>query len=709
MGQANTQQQSAGGLVATTSTQMRLSGVPLLVARAVWLALVIPSLGLTVASFPIYDQRLQRACVDPTTCNIVGALTAKGLHAMATLGISASGYAAFFTSFWAVIFVVWCGVGFLIFWRRSDDGMALLVAFFLVLFNTEPTTSALAVTSPILTFLVVLMGLFGQVSLWLFLLLFPNGRLVSRWMGLIIPFVILQAILSVAPPTSVLSQNNWPGWFNGLMALLIDGSIIVSQIYRYRRVSTRIERQQIKWVAFAITIVVAGFLVFGGLFNVVFPVVQQPDSPYSLIQLAYPLLLLSLPVCIGIAILRYRLWDIDLIIKRTLVYSILTAVVVGLYVLVVGYLGALFHTGSSLVISLLATGLVAVLFQPLRGLLQRGVNRLLYGQRDEPYTVITRLSRRLRETLEPEAVLSTIVETVAQALKLPYVAILWKQEENFQLAASYGTPAGEPLALPLVYQAETIGQLQLAPRAPGETFTPADVRLLDELARQAGLATHAVRMATDLQKARERLVLAREEERRRLRRDLHDGVGPTLASLSQRIDTASHLIKSDPDAAIAQLNNLKVQVRSTLADIRRVVYALRPPVLDELGLVSAIREHVTHLQGVNGLSISVDAPADVPELSAAVEVAAYRIALEALTNVERHAHARHCLVRLELASEQFLCLSISDDGRGLPGDYQAGVGIASMRERTAELGGDCALTAEPGGGTHVQVRLPLKS
>ena len=709
MNQANTQQQSTSGLVATKPTQTRLSGVPLLMARVMWLALVIPSLGLTVVSFPVYDQRLQKACVDPTTCNIAGALTAKGLHTLAAFGVSASGYAAFYTIFWVAIFVIWCGVGFLVFWRRSDDGMAQLSAFFLVLFNAGPTTSVLSITYPVLTFPVVLMDLLGQVSLWLFFLLFPNGRLVPRWMGLVIPLGIVQAVLLVAPPTSLFSQNHWPGWFNGLLALVTDGSIIVSQIYRYRRVSTRIERQQMKWVAFAITMVVTGFLVFGALFNVLFPAVQQPDSPYSLIQLAYPFLLLLLPVCIGIAILRYRLWDIDLIIKRTLVYGILSACVVGLYVLVVGYLGAVFHTGSSLVISLLATGLVAVLFQPLRGLLQRGVNRLLYGQRDEPYTVITRLSRRLKETLEPDAVLSTVVETVAQALKLPYVAILWKQEETFQLAASYGAPVGEPLTLPLVYQAETIGQLQLTPRAPGETFTPADVRLLDELARQAGLAAHAVRLATDLQKARERLVLAREEERRRLRRDLHDGVGPTLASLSQRIDTACHLVKSDPEAAIAQLCNLKVQVRSTVADIRRVVYALRPPVLDELGLVSAIHEHVMRLQGINGLHISVEAPADVPPLPAAVEVAAYRIALEALTNVERHAHAQHCLVRLELAGGQSLGLSISDDGRGLPGDYQAGVGIASMRERAAELGGDCTLTAQPGGGTSVQVRLPLKS
>jgi len=225
---------------------------------------------------------------------------------------------------------------------------------------------------------------------------------------------------------------------------------------------------------------------------------------------------LLVPLSIGIAILRSRLFDIDVIINRTLVYGILTVCVVGLYVLVVGSLGALFGASGNLLISLVATGLVAVLFQPLRALVQRGVNRLLYGQRDEPYTVITDLSQRLEGTLAPGAVLSTIVQTVAQALKLPYVAILLKQEGTFALAASAGELVGAPLVLPLAYQAETIGQLHLAPRTPGEPFTPADRRLLDELARQAGLAAHAVQLTSDLQRAYEHLEQRVEERTREL-------------------------------------------------------------------------------------------------------------------------------------------------------------------------------------------------
>jgi GAF domain-containing protein len=224
------------------------------------------------------------------------------------------------------------------------------------------------------------------------------------------------------------------------------------------------------------------------------------------------LALLVLPVCTYIAILRHRLYDIDVVINRILVYGALTACVVGIYVLAVGGLGVLFQARGNLAISLLATGLVAILFQPLRSRLQRGVNRLMYGERDDPYAVISRLGRRLEATIAPETELPTVVETIAQALKLPYAAILLKEGEDFRTAAACGILKGEPESLPLVYQREEIGRLVIAPRVPGEEFSDADRRLLEDLARQAEVAVHAVRLTTDLQHSRERLVATREEE-----------------------------------------------------------------------------------------------------------------------------------------------------------------------------------------------------
>jgi signal transduction histidine kinase len=379
---------------------------------------------------------------------------------------------------------------------------------------------------------------------------------------------------------------------------------------------------------------------------------------------------------------------------------------------VVGYLSTLFHVGNNLFISILAAGCIAVLFAPLRDRLQRGINRLMYGERDDPYAVLSRLGQRLEGTLAPEDMLPTIVETVKESLKLPYTAITVKQEDAFVVVAASGTPVNEALSLPLVYQNRPVGQLLLGSRAPGESFSSADRRLLDDLAREAGVAVHAVRLTTnlqrmteDLQRSRERLVNTREEERRRLRRDLHDGLGPTLASLAQLLDTARVLVPRDPDAAVELLGDLKGKVKTTITDIRRLVYALRPPVLDELGLVSAISEHIGHYNQSNGLYVSIDAPDHLPSLPAAVEVAAYHIALEALTNVARHANAQTCRIRLSLKGG--LCIEITDDGDGLPADFHAGVGLASMRERSAELGGECRI--EPGEmhGTRVWARLPL--
>jgi signal transduction histidine kinase len=338
---------------------------------------------------------------------------------------------------------------------------------------------------------------------------------------------------------------------------------------------------------------------------------------------------------------------------------------------------------------------------------------LFYGQRDDPYAVITRLSQQLEATLTPDTVLLTIVQTVTQALKLPYAAILLKQEGAFILVAWSGNEKGESLTLPLIYQRETIGKLLLAPRAPGEAFTPADLSLLNELTHQIGLAAYAVRLTSDLehsnehlQDARARLVTTLEEERRRLRRDLHDGLGSALTSVTFQLDAACNLLDHDPDAVKILLKDLKGQMQVSIADIRRLVYDLRPPILDEWGLVAALREQVAQYQ-VNNVQVLVEAPEPFPALSAAVEVAAYRIVLEALANTIRHSGATSCTLRLDVVDDM-LIVEGCDNGTGLPLDYHAGVGISAMRERAAELGGSCLIENAATRGTRVYARLPLR-
>ena len=560
------------------------------------------------------------------------------------------------------------------------------------------------------------------------ILLFPDGKLPSRrwrplsWLaGAVMVLASLGITLAPGPLEGYPGVRNplgleghpWIADAGIVIILLLPVCILASAlslILRYRR-SGREVRQQIKWLAFAAS--------FVGLVYLSSLVSELLFAPESLVGDAAPLwvevqrnmLMLSyaaVPVAVGFAVLRYRLYDIDHVINRTLVYGALTVSIVGIYVLVVGYLGALFQTGGNLFVSLLATGLVAVLFAPLRDRLQRAVNRLMYGERDDPYAVVSRLGERLEATLAPEAVLPTIVQSVKEALKLPYAAIALTENgaANPRVTASAGEPVEKPLHLPLTYQGEPVGELLLSTRAPGETFGPADKRLLEGLARQAGVAAYAVRLTTDLQRSRERLVAAREEERRRLRRDLHDGLGAQLAGLNVQAGTLRRLIGRDPAAADELVMELREELRSAIADIRRLVYDLRPPALDDLGLVAAMHQ-LAERYGAEGeqLSVSVEAPEDLPHLPAAVEVAVYRIAQEALTNVVRHAQAKTCVVRL--AVKEDVALEISDDGVGIPAERTAGVGLSSMYERAAELGGSCLVESLPKGGTRVLVRLPL--
>jgi signal transduction histidine kinase len=572
------------------------------------------------------------------------------------------------------------------------------------------------------------------------MLLFPDGHLPSRRWKIVAWTAVLGAALTVpwdAFDSGSLSDYTYldnPFGIDGYIGpftsnefflaltfvgktLLLTSSIValLSLFVRLHRARGD-ERQQLKWFLYAAvptgvcfsfvlllyTIVNFTELVFGTRLIPAANMSQRFDPIFYGAVVA----LLVVPVCTYIAILRHRLYDIEVVINRTLVYGALTACVVGIYVLAVGALGTLFQARGGLAISLAATGLVAMLFQPIRSKLQRSVNRLMYGERDDPYAVTSRLGRRLEATIAPEAVLPTVVETIAQALKLPYAAILLEEGEGYRTAASYGSPRGEPETLPLVYQREEIGRLVLSPRAPGEGFSDADRDLLEDLARQAEVAVHAVRLAADLQSSRERLVATREEERRRLRRDLHDGLGAQLAGLNVQAGTLRRLIPTDPDVADEVVVELRQELRSAIADIRRLVYDLRPPALDDLGLVESLRRLAEHY-GSEGeqLRVSVEAREDLPDLPAAVEVAIYRITQEALTNVVRHARARTCVVRLTVNED--VALEIVDDGVGIPTQRSAGVGLSSMRERAAELGGSCIVERAPKGGTKVLVHLPL--
>jgi signal transduction histidine kinase len=528
-------------------------------------------------------------------------------------------------------------------------------------------------------------ALFGVV---LFLpLLFPTGRPPTpRWRPVVwLAAVVLagttlarmfgDAALGEPPwnvhnpfgvlPTAVYDVFNASGAFVLPLAL-------AALVVRFRR-SRGDERLQLKWLVCAAAVMAFFFV---GAFSIAPLSSTVSDAMWAIGLCGF----IALPVVTGIAILRYRLYEIDVIISRTLLYGALTACVVGAYAAVIALAGALLREQVGIGAAVVATGLVAVMFDPLRTRLQRGVNRLLYGERDDPATAVARLASRLEAAAAPDAVLPGVVDAVAQALRLPYVAIEVEQGGRLERVAAHGQLTGSPVTLPLTHHGARLGQLVLGLRPGDDGFSPEDSRVLADLAEHAGQAVHAVRLTSDLQRARERIVAAREEERRTLRRDLHDGIGPTLAGITLQVDLARSLLDDDAGGARAMVAKLRAETQSAVADVRRVVEALRPPDLDELGLAGAIRR----------LEIECETSGDLDRLPAAVEVAAFRIVQEA-RGIRRVLIERNGALEIEIT-----------------GRAEGVARLGAMRERAGELGGSCTLEARAGGEYCVRASLPLR-
>ncbi|HEY5573990.1 MAG TPA: histidine kinase, partial [Anaerolineales bacterium] len=677
-------------------------------ARLAWYSVFAIALGLFIASIPGFFIIGSGGITDPRFSASPSPLS-RILDWITILGAMAAGLLSL-------------SLAALLFRRRSGDLMALMTSFYLLAYGVimagplealEPFFLGIAVFTQN-----VLMPGFVPFSLLLFAV-FPDGRFVPRWTR----WAVLAAFLAI--PFALFWTSRYtrsPVDFSQPVVLISTGVVIVlaaavwlstlyAQIYRYRNVSTAEQRQQTKWVVYGtgVWLSLQMILTVPWVYSFSLP----PGTPFpwwlAAAGLLWVLFLAVIPVTLTIAVMRYRLFKIDIIINRTLVYGALTASVVAMYALLVGALGVLLHAQGNLIISLLATGLVAVLFQPLRARLQRGINRMMYGERDDPATVFARLGDLLEASASPQETLPGLVRTIGQTLKLPYAAIELGKDGDRGVAAAYGIPSVNYERFALVYQSELVGSLVVAYRSQGEEFTQADRQLLENISHQAGAVAHAVHLTNELQRSRLRLVTAREEERRRLRRDLHDELGPQLASQALIIDALEKRLRQDPVSASRLLEELKKQSQRAVQDIRQIIYDLRPPALDDLGLVGAIREILAGYQR-SGVSFHFQATEDMPPLPAAVEVATYRIIQEAATNVIRHAKAKSCSVRINyhnLDEGSELRLVIADDGIGLQKERHNGVGLNSMRERAAELGGDFKIASLGEGGTRVSVRLPI--
>jgi two-component system NarL family sensor kinase len=405
---------------------------------------------------------------------------------------------------------------------------------------------------------------------------------------------------------------------------------------------------------------------------------------------------LTIGIAAWIGIRRYGLLDIRVVVSRALAYAAMTALVVAGYVGAAAVLTRLLHGRLP---ELVALAVAFAIVAPLRDWIQQAVNRLLYGLRDEPATAFVRLGLRLDAAGAPDEVLPAAVRTVAETLRLSYVAIL----ADGEVLASAGTASGAgAVHVALPFGGETVGTLVVEARDGGTAPPPIARDLLDALASHVAAAVRAVSLNRSLAASREALVLAREEERRLMRRELHDGVGPTLAAIGLGLDAADRAAAGGrPEQVRETLAELRAETRGVLDTIRRIAYDLRPPILDELGLDAALREQAARFGATSATS-----PAELPALPAAVEVATYRIAVEAMANAARHAPGARVSVTLQVNG--LVELDVVDDGAGIGAGFTAGVGITSMRERAAELGGLVLIERQQPRGTRVRVVLPLR-
>lgn len=437
MTHSDTEQKSTSRAeVATRDANIRLTGPRLIIARVVWLALVLPSMGLFVAGLLATYQLIQRACNDPVMCStLTGVLTAKELQALTTSGISVRMYAALFTLFWALCTAVWGTVGFLIFWHKSDDWLALLAAFFLVILGLNSSTNAfyaLALAYPALALPSSFVVFLGYVSLGAFFVLFPNGRIVKRWMLLTLLLFILFTFLNTFPsPISPITAS-WPAWLSTLLTYLIPlGAIIFSQIYRYRRVSTSLQRQQTKWVVFGLTVALGLVIAFLAI-NAFFPTSVNSDNVVGQIvaNIIFPIAISLVPLSIGFSIMRYRLYDIDLLINRTLVYGTLTVLLAlvyfGLIFAIQFLLRGIISQNNSIAI-VLSTLAIAALFGPLRRRIQAIIDRRFYRRKYDAAKVVEAFSSTLRNEVDLNQLREHLMTVVQDTMQPSHIS-LWLRE-----------------------------------------------------------------------------------------------------------------------------------------------------------------------------------------------------------------------------------------------------------------------------------------
>jgi signal transduction histidine kinase len=598
------------------------------------------------------------------------------------------------------------GAGLLLGLSRPRNAIGALMLTFAVLGATQNLGDAWGIRATVEHRPLADWALSLGASLWVpalflpvtvLLVIYPDGRVAAPWWRWVNAVAVAGMVLTtvwqatsasqvsdaVAGGRPVVALDPGAGLVLGLtgagLLVVATGLSIGAALRRLWRAEAPL-RQQLLWllVTATLALVLAFLAPWGWLFDVA---------------------LATIPVAIAVGVLRYHLLGIDIVVRRTIVYAVLTGAVVGAYAAITTLAGLAVPHGPAPAVAGAAT--VAVALVPVRDRLQRGVDRLVYGDRRDPLGAVQRLGAHLAL---PDP-MGAVVAALADAVRASYASIV---DDRGVVVAQTGDPAARPLlARPLSIGGEVVGELRLAPARGEADLAAPDERVIAALATPVAAVLRAHRLNADLSAARERILTATEAERSRIRRDLHDGLGPSLSGAALGLEAARTCLAGDPARTAEILDRVRDEMRHAVDDVRRIIEALAPAALVDRGLVAAIRDRAATLSAYQGqsLRVEVDIPAQLPPLPASVEVAVFRIIDEAVTNVVRHAGAQRCVVRLAAGDD--LTVEVGDDGRWGSGPAAGtGVGLASMRERAESLGGRFEVLRRESGST-VLATLPL--
>ncbi len=561
------------------------------------------------------------------------------------------------------------------------------------------------------------------IALTVLFLLFPTGHLPSpRWRP--VAWLVVATCVVLTLGALILATAGWSDPFGGIdaaagsagdvarVAIVIAVSAevvalllsVASLVVRFRR-STGVERLQLKWFVSAAALAAVAFSV--GIFV---------DS--AVVSVILSISLLCLYVAIGIAMVKHNLYDIDVIINKTITYGALAAFITAIYVVVVVVIGAVIGVTEG--VSLLATAVVAVAFQPIRRRAQQIANRLVYGERATPYEVLSRFSEHVGETYSDEDILVRMARLLAEGTGATSAAVWLRVGDEVRPAAVWPTNGGMATAIPLVrgeppevegvtaavpvrHQRELLGLLTVT-KPPNEPLSSVEDKLVADLAAQAGLVLANSKLIEDLRASRQRLVAAQDEERRRLERNLHDGAQQQLVALAIRLKLARTTASKDLVEADRMLEQLEGDVTDALENLRELARGVYPPLLADQGLTAAIDAQSRR----SAVPVRVEADG-IDRYPQEIETAVYFCTLEALQNAAKYADAGQITVRL-VQDDGELVLSVRDDGRGFdPAVTPLGAGLQNMADRLAALGGRLIVRSRAGGGTTIEGRIPVRS